>query len=107
MHHPGAIRPMTVYFFIGTLSKGGAERTVSTLSQHLPSDIEIKIILFGTATRIDYPVRGELLYLDQTKVNTPFNKALTIWVARRKFRRLKQKGPGRRIYQLPRIIRIC
>jgi glycosyltransferase involved in cell wall biosynthesis len=84
---------MTVYFFIGTLSKGGAERTVSTLSQHLPSDIEIKIILFGTATRIDYPVRGELLYLDQTKVNTPFNKALTILGRARKIRRLKQKDP--------------
>lgn len=82
-----------VYFFIGTLSKGGAERTVSTLSQHLSPEIEIKILLFGTGTRIDYPVRGELIYLDQTRRNTPFNKFLTILSRARKIRQLKQQDP--------------
>jgi glycosyltransferase involved in cell wall biosynthesis len=82
-----------VYFFIGTLSKGGAERTVSTISQHISPDIDIKILLFGTDTRIDYPVRGDLLYLDETRINTPFNKLLTIFRRAKRIRQLKQKDP--------------
>lgn len=82
-----------VYFFIGTLSKGGAERTVSTLSQHVSPDINIKILLFGTGTRIDYPVRGELIYLDETRLNTPLNKFLTIFSRAWKIRQLKKQDP--------------
>lgn len=82
-----------VYFFIGTLSKGGAERTVSTLSQHLSPDIEIKILLFGTNTRIDYPASGDLIYLDQTRFNTQVNKFLTIFTRAQRIRQLKRQDP--------------
>jgi len=56
-----------VAFFIGTLSKGGAERAVSNLTRKLPDDIEKTILLYGTQNRIDYPVAGKLEYIDAVK----------------------------------------
>jgi glycosyltransferase involved in cell wall biosynthesis len=83
-----------VYFFVGTLSKGGAERTVSNLSLSLSPDIQREIILFGTDTRIDYPFSGELRYIDQTRRNTVLNKLLTILRRQSNLRRLKKTDPG-------------
>lgn len=82
-----------VFFFIGTLSKGGAERAVSRLTQSLAPDIERHIILYGTQTRIDYPVQGELHYIDQTKKNSVLNKFLTIFRRLRNLNRLKRAYP--------------
>lgn len=82
-----------VYFFIGTLSKGGAERTVSNLTLNMSPEIEKEIILFGSENRIDYPFSGILRYIDQTKKNTILNKFLTIFRRSWNLRKLKKDNP--------------
>lgn len=82
-----------VFFFIGTLSKGGAERTVSNLTLQLSPDIEREIILFGSQTRIDYPFEGALRYIDQTQRNSVLNKFLTIARRAANLKRLKKQHP--------------
>ena len=82
-----------VFFFIGTLSKGGAERTVSNLTLQLSPDLEREIILFGSQTRIDYPFEGNLRYIDQTRRNSVLNKFLTIARRAANLKRLKLQNP--------------
>ena len=51
-----------VYFIIGCLANGGAERVVSNLSLRLKDDLEREIVLFGNKVKIDYPYKGNILY---------------------------------------------
>ena len=48
---------------VNTLSGGGAEKTVSNLSQFLSSDYDVDIVLNDTA-HIDYPYAGQIISLD-------------------------------------------
>jgi len=82
-----------VAFFIGTLSKGGAERAVSNLTRKLPDDIEKTILLYGTQNRIDYPVAGKLEYIDAVKKNTVLNKFLSILTRAQRLKKIKQNSP--------------
>jgi len=85
--------PAKVAFFIGTLSKGGAERAVSNLTRKLPDDIEKMILLYGTQNRIDYPVAGKLEYIDAVKKNTVLNKFLSILTRAQRLKKIKQDNP--------------
>lgn len=85
--------PAKVAFFIGTLSKGGAERAVSNLTRKLPDDIEKTILLYGTQNRIDYPVSGKLEYIDAVKKNTVLNKLLSILTRAQRLKKIKQDNP--------------
>jgi len=85
--------PAKVAFFIGTLSKGGAERAVSNLTRKLPDDIEKMILLYGTQNRIDYPVSGKLEYIDAVKKNTVLNKFLSILTRAQHLKKIKQDNP--------------
>ncbi len=85
--------PVKVAFFIGTLSKGGAERAVSNLTRKLPDDIEKTILLYGTQNRIDYPVAGKLEYIDAVKKNTVLNKFLSILTRAQRLKKIKQDNP--------------
>ena len=85
--------PAKVAFFIGTLSKGGAERAVSNLTRKLPDDIEKTILLYGTQNRIDYPVSGKLEYIDAVKKNTVLNKFLSILARAQRLKKIKQDNP--------------
>ncbi len=67
-----------VVFFISTLSAGGAERTVSTLSQFIDPLINREILLMGTEEKIVYPFSGKLSFLDRTPKLTTFNMLLQI-----------------------------
>ncbi|NCC77453.1 MAG: glycosyltransferase, partial [Clostridia bacterium] len=85
--------PAKVAFFIGTLSKGGAERAVSNLTRKLPDDIEKTILLYGTQNRIDYPVEGKLEYIDAVKKNTVLNKFTSILTRAQRLKKIKQDNP--------------
>lgn len=82
-----------IYFIIGTLSNGGAERVVSNLSLRLKDNIEREIILFGHDARIDYPYKGKLSYLDQYKEKNMVQK-VCILIKRIIFlRKIKKRNP--------------
>lgn len=85
--------PVKVAFFIGTLSKGGAERAVSNLTRKLPDDIKKTILLYGTQNRIDYPVSGQLEYIDAVEKNTVLNKFLSILTRAKRLKKIKQDNP--------------
>ncbi|MDD2457667.1 MAG: glycosyltransferase [Eubacteriales bacterium] len=86
--------PAKVAFFIGTLSKGGAERAVSNLTRKLPDEIEKTILLYGTQNRIDYPVAGKIEYIDAIKKNSVLNKFLSILTRTKRLKKFKQDNPG-------------
>ena len=85
--------PAKVAFFIGTLSKGGAERAVSNLTRKLPDDIDKTILLYGTQNRIDYPVDGKIEYIDTIKKNTVLNKFFSILTRMQRLKKIKQDNP--------------
>lgn len=62
-----------VYFLIGTLSSGGAERVVSNLTLSLPNRFKSKIVLFSNF-EIDYSYKGDLIVLDERKPKSVFQK---------------------------------
>ena len=52
-----------ILFIVPSLSKGGAERVVATLSRSLSSEYDINIAVFSSK-RIDYEYEGELIDLE-------------------------------------------
>ncbi|SYZ77869.1 glycosyltransferase [Trichococcus shcherbakoviae] len=67
-----------VNFFIGTLSTGGAERVVSNLSLNLNDNIKKDILMFGVKSKIDYPYKGNIVYLDKNRDTNIINKFKTL-----------------------------
>ncbi len=58
-----------VLFMASTLTGGGAERTVSRLSQYFPDDYELDVLV-NCITNKDYPFRGNIISLGmEYKVN--------------------------------------
>ncbi len=52
-----------ILFVISYLDCGGAERALASLTTHLPETYEIEILLNGNRP-VEFPYRGNLLYLD-------------------------------------------
>jgi len=82
-----------VKFFIGTLSKGGAERVVSNLSLCMSKEIEKEIILFGNNSRTDYRYDGKLIYLDKIKDKNVFYKIYAFLFRIRQIKTIKKDNP--------------
>lgn len=82
-----------VYFIIGCLANGGAERVVSNLSLRLKDDLEREIVLFGNKVKIDYPYKGNILYLDQLRTANVFEKIFALFKRVYLLRKLKKKNP--------------
>lgn len=57
-----------VFFLIGTLANGGAERVVSNLSLSMNNDIEKNIILFGNDSKVSYPYVAKIINIDNDKL---------------------------------------
>lgn len=51
-----------VLFMVSTLTGGGAERTVSNLSQYFPNDYELDVLV-NCKTENDYPFKGNIISL--------------------------------------------
>lgn len=83
-----------VFFLIGKLSNGGAERVVSNLSLELPKELDKKIILFGDDAEVDYPYNGELMYLDTKKQKniTYIYKIYMLFDRIKKLKRIKKEN---------------
>lgn len=81
-----------VFFLIGTLSSGGAERVVSNLSLHLNSNFKKHIVLFGNTSKIDYPFNGEILYLDKLNQKNILNKIIAFIIRIYKLKKLKKEN---------------
>lgn len=80
-----------VFFLIGTLSSGGAERVVSNISLSLSNKIEKEIIMFGNNFRIDYPYDGKLLYLDNIQQSNILNKIYALMYRTNKIKKIKKR----------------
>lgn len=78
------------FFFIGTLSSGGAERAVSNISLSFPKNIEQKIILFGSGAKVVYPHSADIVYLDSFDHKTLLDKARAFVSRFSKIRSLKR-----------------
>lgn len=86
-----------VNFIIGTLSTGGAERTVSSLSMYLNKNILTNIILFGKNAKVGYSYHGRLTYLDKADPNGMFSKIQT-FLKRCKAVRSKKKSDSNSLF---------
>lgn len=81
-----------VRFIIGTLSTGGAERTVSNLSLKLNESFNKEIVLFGKKASIDYAYKGKLMYLDKIDEDKNIGlKLLALFSRLNKLKTLKRK----------------
>ncbi len=60
-----------VILFINSLSKGGAERTISNISSNLSYEINSIILVLNKKTRVDYSYKGKLIYIDEFNDSSP------------------------------------
>ncbi|MFA2832069.1 glycosyltransferase [Bacillus paranthracis] len=81
-----------IKFFIGTLSSGGAERVVSNLSLNMPADVKREIILFGSNAKIEYPYKGNLVFLDKLSHKNIFYKVFSFISRVRALKKIKKKN---------------
>ncbi|KAA2398112.1 MULTISPECIES: glycosyltransferase [Bacillus] len=81
-----------IKFFIGTLSSGGAERVVSNLSLNMSADIEKEIILFGSNAKIEYPYKGNLIFLDKLSHKNIFYKLFSFMSRVRELKKIKKQN---------------
>ncbi|MBR7552549.1 glycosyltransferase [Allobacillus sp. GCM10007491] len=80
----------SIMLFIGSLSAGGAERTVSNLSLNLSSDIEKEIIIYGKNPVIDYPYGGQLVELDDLEKGNLLKKTYAFLYRIKAIKRMKR-----------------
>lgn len=83
-----------VIFIIGNLAGGGAERVVSNLSLNLPENLEKEIILYGEDSKVDYPYKGKITYLDYDNSDTLLKKIITLIKRIINVNRIKKENPG-------------
>ena len=75
-----------ILFIIPSLSEGGAERVVATLSRSLSSKYDVNIAVFSSK-RIDYEYKGELIDLEIPKSQ---NRLIKDFKALRKIKKIKK-----------------
>ena len=82
-----------IRFFIGTLSRGGAERVVSNITMSLPSNLKKQIILYGSNSEVEYPYMGELKYLDTKNGNNYISKFYLLIKRVKEVKKIKKAHP--------------
>lgn len=83
-----------VFFIIGTLSHGGAERVVSNISLNLPDEFQKEIILFGNNAKIEYEYDGNTSFLDRKSLSNPLTKILVLYQRVKKLKEIKKNNPN-------------
>jgi len=83
-----------VIFLIGTLSGGGAERVVSNITMALPEDIQSEIILFGKESKIEYPYKGNIKYLDRLSLKSNLSKIKALISRIKIMKNIKKLNPN-------------
>jgi len=79
-----------IAFFIPTLTSGGGERVVSTLSLHFAKRVSCSLIVFEK--NISYPFSGEIISLDVPLSQNPLRRAWRFWVRLFRFYRTISSG---------------
>lgn len=82
--------PVKLFFIIGTLSNGGAERTVSNLTIHLSNNFEKNILLFGEDLEVKYPYEGNIIKMDHSKNKGIINKLRVLFNRYSKVKKIKK-----------------
>jgi len=75
-----------ILFIVPSLSKGGAERVVATLSRSLSSEYDVDIAVFSSK-RIDYEYEGELIDLE---IPEDSNRLIKNYKALKKIKKIKK-----------------
>lgn len=84
-----------VFFLIGTLSTGGAERVVSNISLFLPKkNIYPVILLFSKKSKIIYNYKGEIIYLDTKDPKNVFGKLYAFIKRIIEINKIKKENPN-------------
>jgi glycosyltransferase involved in cell wall biosynthesis len=81
-----------IYFLIGSLSNGGAERVVSNLSVALSGkEYEVNIIIFGKQSEKQYGAKGNIIKIDDAVPKNFFSKIATFAKRVYKIRKINSK----------------
>lgn len=87
---------MKIAFVINSLSKGGAERVVSLLSQELSKEHDVFIILFDNSVAYEYG--GKIIDIDCKPVSGKMAKVLNVFKRRAKLKKIFDKQQFDKIF---------